>query len=437
MDRKIFNPTVVRRPVERQGSLKSSDYNDFQEEVVKDIYEMSNIVNSLHSRLSLNTTVLQNENQYLRRQVDALRQQRLYSEQIAGQLGTSISRLVDFSNTEGITFPNDLDDTRSAMLTAEYGELTLPVKAVENKFFSIAISDGRVITSPDLNITVRGTFDKGLGEGVTNYEKGGQVTPGDPKNAFNGINNSYWVRRVEFPLFSSVDEVEAELIVTVPQSTSSQANSIEVVPFPNGSMDVTELATASDLGNNFIRIDGFVPVDNLVARRYHFPTRVVEKIKIRIRQRNWVEENGKKVFYYGLQELGLKLSDYDKSYTQGAAFGNNNSFIVKIDAPQDFSFITLRRIDPKPNFLLEEMSKRHVHLRLGTSLDSSANIFWDSDTLYPPQQTQQPIDIATNTIYAFFELNYVESSGGVLSPYPVGTTPYVKGLGLTFDLREV
>lgn len=436
-DRKIFNPVVVRRPVEYQGSLKSSDYNDTQEEVVSDIYELSNIVNSLYSDMRMNVTILQNENQYLRRRVDALKEQQTYSEKMGAQQGSLISRLVDFSNTEGIQFPNGLDDSRSAMLTAEYGEITLPVKSVENKFFSISVADGRVITPPNLDINVRGRFDKGQGEGLVDYEKGGKVYPGQPRNAFNGINDSYWVRRVEFPLYSNVDDVEVELTVTVPEGTSSTANSIEILPFPNGSMDITELATASDLGNNYTRVEGFSPVDNVVARRYHFPSKVVEKIKIRLRQRNWVEENGKKVFYYGLQELALKLSDYDKSYTLGSAFGNNNSFIVKIPAPSGYIFQSINRIDPKPNFLLEEMSKRHVHMKLGTNSDPSSSIFWDSDALYPPQNTGSPIEISTSVIYAFVEMNFVENSGGSLSPYLVGTTPFLKSIGFVFNLSEI
>lgn len=437
MNRKIINPTSKRRPVEYQGSLKSADYNDTQEELVSDVYELSNTVNSIYEELNKVSTIMWNENQYLRRRIDALKQQQLYAEQMGAQQSSLISRVVDFSNTEGITFPNDLDDSRSAMLSAEYGEITLPVKSVENKFFYISVADGRIITPPNLDITIEGRFDKGQGDGISDYEKGGKIYPGDPKNAFNGINNSYWIRRVEFPLYSSVDEVEVQLTVTIPEGTSNTINSIEVIPFPNGSLDVTELATASDLGNNYIRVDGFAPVDNIVARRYHFSPKTVEKIRIRIRQRNWVEENGKKVFYYGLQELAAKLTDYDKSYTYGAPFGTNNSFISKIDAPNGYSFQTLDRIDPFPNFLLEEMASRHIHVKLGTSPDSSASIFWDSDTLVPPQEAGTPIQIATSSIYAFVELNFVETSGGILSPYPVGTTPYLRGIGLTYTLSEL
>jgi len=432
-DRKIVNTVSVRRPARFRGQLLSSDYNDSQEEMITDIQELSSVVNSLSSRLTKSVLILTNENAHLRRQVNSLREQQTYLEQTSVRFNTVVHRFVDFSNTEGITFPNGLDDTRSAMLAAEYGELTLPPNSIENKFYVTSLSSNRLV-SPPINLNVSGTFDKGTGEGLTNYERGGRITEGVPEHAFNGVNELYWVRKVEFPIDSRVDQVEVELTVTVPEGSSSNANLIEVVPFPNGAVDITELATASDLGNNFIRVTNFEPVDNLVAKRYHFAATIVDQVKIRFRQRNWVEENGKKVFYYGLQELALKLVDYDKQFTPGASFGTNNSFIVSIPAPQGTIYRSIYNINPKPNFLAEDFSKRHVHVRLCASLDFSNNVLWDSDTDYPPQQTANPIATNTDTLYAFIQLNYVSTSGGAIEVYPINTTPFLHGLGLSFLL---
>lgn len=434
-DIRIINTQSVFRPARYRGQLLSADYNDSQEEMVTDLQNLSNLVNSLNARLTRSILIQNNENAFLRRHVDALRNQQTYAEVISVRTGGLVTRLVDFSNTDGITFPNGLDDTHSAMLAAEYGEITLPPNSIENKFYTTSLSTNKIVTPP-LTVTVAGSFDKGEGEGETNYERGGLVSPGTPEYAFNGINDLYWVRKVEFPIDSRVDQVECELTVTVPEGSSSEANLIELVPFPNGSVDITELATASDLGNNFIRVSSFEPVDNLVARRYHFASTTVDQIKIRFRQRNWVEENGKKVFYYGLQECGLKLVDYDKQFTPGGNFGTNNSFIVAIPAPQGTLFRTIHSIDPTPNFLLEDFSKRHVHIRLCGSLDFSNNVLWDSDTNYPPQQVASPISANTSTLYAFVQMNFVSTSGGSIPIFPVGTTPYLNGIGITFTLSS-
>jgi hypothetical protein len=434
-DHKIINITSVRRPAKFRGQILSSDYNDTQEEIISDIADLANVVNSLSSKLSKTILILNNENSFLRRKVDSLQNQQEYSERISTTLGSVVSRYVDLSSTEGISFPNDLDDTRSAMLSSEYGEVTLPVNSVENKFYVISLTTNKVI-SPGLNIVVNGSFDKQDGNGIVNYERGGQVTLGTPENAFNGVNELYWIRKVEFPLDSRVDQVECELTVIVPEGSSSNANLIELIPFPNGSVDITELAVASDLGNNFTRVSGFTPVNNLTAKRYHFTPTIVDQIKIRFRQRNWVEENGKKVFYYGLQECSLKLIDYDKQYVPGASFGTNNSFIITIPAPSGTSFNKIYSINPEPNFLLEDFSNRHVHIKLCSSPDTINNVLWDSDNQFPPQSSSVPITTNTDTLYAFVQMNFVDSSGGLLSPFKVGTTPFMHGLGLSYTLTN-
>ena len=431
----IIIPTVKARPFSYRGPNNSAPLNDFQEEVVADIHNLSSTVNTINNNLAKVVILLQNDNQYLRRKIDSLKQQQTYVEKVSAANNYLISRIVDFSDTENISFPNVLSDAHSAMLNAEYGEITLPALSIENKFYSTSLRDGKIIPPYDLDVVVKGTFDKG--DGLIDYEKGGLITEGNPEWAFNGINEKYWIRKVEFPIDSVVDEVECELTVSIPQGVSSKGNTIDLNPFPNGSVDITELATASDLGNNFIRVTSFTPLDNLTSRRYHFPSTTIDQIRIRLRQRNWVEENGKKVFYYGLQELGLKLIDYDKTYIAGASFGSNNSFVVAIKAPDNHLFTSIQRIDPDPNFLLEDPSSRHVHLKLGTQENLDTGLIYDSDINYTPQELAEPIVLSVNTIYAFFELNFVSSSGGLSSPYAIGTTPYVKGLGLSFTLTKV
>ena len=77
-DKRIINTTSTRRPARFRGALTSADYNDSQEEIISDIQELSNVVNSLNARLTRSVLILNNENAHLRRQVDALRNQQEY-----------------------------------------------------------------------------------------------------------------------------------------------------------------------------------------------------------------------------------------------------------------------------------------------------------------------------------------------------------------------
>lgn len=435
-DPKIVNPTSVRHPARYRGVLNSMDVNDFQEKVVKDIHDNARGINAVSSRLESSLTTVHNEVAYLRRLVDMLLSQRDYVEK-ADAASFGINRFMDFSDTRGIFYPGGLNDKFSAMVSAQFGEATLPANAIENRFYTTSIRSGVIVTAPDLVVRVTSTFDKGDGEGLVDYERGGRVTPGKPEWAFNGNNQLYWRRRVEFPLDSRVDQVEVELTVDVPSGASSEANLLEVYPFPNGAVDLMSVSTAGDLANSFTTLPGFSTADNTPYVRYHFSTQKVERVKVRLRQRNWVEENGKKVFYYGLQELGLKLVDYDKNYAATAAFGKNHTFISKITAPDGYGFNQIHRVLPEPNFLLEDTGRRHVRLRIGTD-DSFSTFLWDSDSHIEPQASGSQITLGSAaTVYAAFELQFVEDTGGSLSPYPVGTTPFVKGLGLSYTLREL
>ncbi|RMH13169.1 MAG: hypothetical protein D6698_14305 [Gammaproteobacteria bacterium] len=436
MTKKLVTPTSVRIPARFRGFISSKDTNDFREGVVKDIQQLGLGVNALFSSLQVAQTKLTREVDHLRREVDALRNMSLFRERSEGVDGFTSNRFVDLSDTKGVSFPSGSKDIPAA-IAAEFGELTLPAKGVENKFYVNSIRSGRVITAPDLAISVSSKFDKGAGDGIVDYEYGGKVDEGIPENAFNGNNTSFWIRRVEFPLSSTVSEVEVEMVVTVPKGSTTEANLIELYPFPNGTVDVTVLATAPAIGGSFTTVPSFSSTNNAVKRRYHMPVTNVEQVKVRLRQRNWVEENGAKVFYYGLQELGLKLVDYDKTNIPGAPFGQNPSLIVRVDAPEGTGFSDIFRIVPSPDFFKEDPGSRHIRMRLST--DSNLSSFlWDSDSSPPPQQSGVSLTPGNApSLFFAIELRFVETSGGSLSPYTVGTTPYLWGIGLSFNLKEI
>ena len=140
------------------------------------------------------------------------------------------------------------------------------------------------------------------------------------------------------------------------------------------------------------------------------------------------------MFSYGLQELGLKLVDYNKNWTADANFGANVTGMLKIESAQGSVFATIYRIDPSPNFLLEDSGFRHVRMLLSTTPNHIGQI-WDSSTNQAPQDTGNEGISAqgSNVLYAIFTFQFVSDSGGFTSPFSIGTTPYLRGLGLTYS----
>lgn len=431
---KIVQPSIVRRPVRLRGPFSSEEYNDFQDQVYSDILNLSSATNSNYSNLQRALINIESELQYLKRRTAATEESLDYKEYVLGRAGAKIDRFIDFHDTSGIIFPDNLSELKRAVFNGQFGEICLPSNAVENRFFNFSLRNGQIVIPSDFRVSVNNTFDKLDGNGFQDYEYGGTVDAGTPDHAFNGLNESAWIRTVTFPIDSDVEQVECELIAVVPAGVSAQANLVELNCFPEGSVDVIQVSTAPDLTASYVLLDNFVESYNAIATRYHFSPRDVEQIKIRLRCRNWREINGKKVFMYGIQEVGLQLVDYTKTVSDDQVFGDSITSIVKITSPRNHAFGSIYRIDPWPNFFLEDASSRHVRLRLSSTPDLN-NVFWDSKINQLPQQLGSAGAVSTGAstdIYAIYTLKFVSNSGGYQSPYSVGTTPFIKGLGLTF-----
>jgi hypothetical protein len=430
---KIIQPLVERKPVRYRGPLSSEDYNNFQDQVVHDIIQLSTAANTNYSRQVNAQKQSFSDAEDLRRRIASLEESKSYREFTYSKLGVSVDRYIDFHNPKNVIIPETISADKVASFNSQFGEILLPANAIENKFYNFSIRTREIVVPADLSVEVTGIFDKNDGNGTQDYETGGTILEGTPEFTFNGINETVWNRTVSFPLESNIDMVEVQLTAVVPAGISSQANLIEVVPSPEGLVDVMELSTAPDVGSAFTMIDDFEATNNIFATRYHFSPRSVEQVRIRLRSRNWREINGKKVFTYGLRELGLKLADYNKTYTDADGFGQNVTAIIKVDAPTNSSFDVLYRVDPAPNFLLEDIDKRHIRLRLSTTEDFTG-VFWDSSVNTPPQLgVSTGIDLnGATALYAIYTLKFVDSTGGFQTPFNVGTTPYARGLGLLY-----
>ena len=435
-DIKIVNPQTRRDPIRFRGPLSSEDHNSFQDSVVKDITDLAAALNANAQQLLDAQQNIALENSYLKRRIESLEQSLDYREFSFGKQSIKVDKYVDFHDTSTIMFPTTVSERKLATFKGQFGEIFLPQKTVENKFYNLSLRTNEIVQPDGLSVVVTGKFDKLDGKGLIDYERGGLVKEGNPLNAFNGLNESRWLRTVTFPIESDVDEVEVQLTAVVPASISSTANLVEIVPSPEGSVDIVSVATSPNLTNSFVSLDGFEEVKNAVAKRWHFPPRSVEQVRVVLRSRNWREINGKKVFTIGLQEFGMKLIEYQKEYLSSDLFGENATAVIKIDAPNSHVFTRLYRLDPTPNFFNEDVDKRHVRLRLSRTPDLTT-VFFDSSLNELPQlSTSNGIAVgASESIYAIYTLKFVESSGGINSPYLVGTTPYLNGLGMLAALQ--
>lgn len=430
----IVQSTLQRDVASPIGSFSSEKYNNFLLSTVNDIGNLVSAVNVLSSEVYNLRTFYRTESAFLKKRIIDLEKDVEYKRERAARLNQTIDDWVDFHDTSRLSHPTSQPDNLRAIINSRFGEVTLPSIARQSKFYTQSLSRGVIIPAADLQVTTTSVFDKLNGEGLINHENGGVVTENDSKHAFDGSLNTTWQRRVEFPLDSNVSEVEVELTVQIPDQSILESNLISVLPFPYGEIDVTSLTYSSDLSSSFQSVPGFSGTKNSRNSRYHFSPRVVSQIKIRLKQRNWYEENGKKVFLYGLNELDCSLVEWDKTYVPNGDIDQNSTFIVSFDSPIGYKFNTLRSINFDPDFTTEDLTKRHVHVVLSTTPDFT-DIVWNSDTTEFPQKLSQGVAVGdVSKLYAIISLNYVASSGGFDSPYEIGTPAFLKGMGIQYTV---
>ena len=424
--------------IPKGGRIDSSSLNSFVKNVVLDISNIfntltkhSNKTDTLEVHQKTDTVVLHNKINDLQKQIDAL-------NLLHSRSGDQVFFTVSVSDSNKLDYvPNSLVGNR-LIYNRLFGEITLPVNNAISRFYHTAIESLRPIVIEDLNINITGVFNAEDGAGVIDHEYDGTVTTiGEPINAFNGSISNGWLKKVEFEEYSDVTEVMNEITIDLPEGSSSDSNVIYVIPHQNSSIDIVGVYTSPDLDNNFVLIDNFEEIKATSAKRFIFPVRQIQRVKIRFRQKDFTYSGNKKVFYIGAQEIGLSLLDWDKSYVEGNDPSANNSIVLKQKAPKGYKFKTIKSFYASPDFLLEDTGLRHVHVKISSDLEGT-DVIWDSDSDLVPQDTVNgySFDVAAEYVYFIVTMNYVDSSGGASSPFEVSTSPTLTEITFAAEVEE-
>jgi len=235
-------------------------------------------------------------------------------------------------------------------------------------------------------------------------ERGGRVTTGTPRNAFNGQNESFWTRTVSFPIASDVDYVTVQMDVDVPQSFAANANLLTLRPYPEGQIDILEILYSTDATEPSLSLPGFpsVGVNGAKALRYHFAPTSITKLRVKLRQRHGNERDGFKVFTYGLQELDLALVEMDK--TNDPSILNNNAIVWTLDAPANKSFNKITDFLSDPAWDTGGLPTG-VFFQVFTDAGLT-NKIWDSSVDPHPRVTPVTVSGTISTLYVVIALKY-------------------------------
>lgn len=445
----MFIPTIRKVSLPERGPTSSRILNDFIDQAVTDIHTASNEISLNSKRVNETMKIVLDEVRYLNRKIRQIEGEKEAERLSAAKNGIRVTYHQSASKTDNVSFLSSNIALRP-VINGMYGIVHLPVNSVESKFFSTAIWDGDILVPTSLSVRVNSTFIPEGQTSLVNFDKGAsKVIEGYPNNAFNGNNRSYWMREVHFPASSDVTEVQAELIVTIPSQNNSQSNVLNINPYPVGSVDVIDISVSSDLTSSFTRLNHpdaptlQRPMNGAGFKKFIFPPTDIDQVRVRLRCRNFVEEDNKKIFRFGLQELGLFLVDYEKSTSSlefsdwvSKADAENISCVYKIDAPKGHAFRALHRFDSSPDILLENDISRHIVFRVydGNPITGTATEIWNSNLTYPQNQPDSIGGVLVNgttpTFYVVATMRYISGSTGSSGPFKSNTSPYLNSFSM-------
>jgi len=431
--------STSKRAIPFRGPNRSADSRDFQDEVVRDLVSLDASITENTSEISSILTVMSKEISALKADLAKRDEEDKFFRTLTAN-GQALTYVNGLASSEDVFFNDDTPVERRCVLDREFGELLPPRDRVYNMFYAASLDNNSTIYPRNISYNV----DADEPDSAT-------IEIGDVRNAFNGNNLSYWVRKVRMPLYADTDSVNMTLTVSVPPGQVFQPNEMYVIPFPYKGVEITNIEYSSDLTSNFKSIaeldarygrsaqDGsieFIPIKDASPLLVHFPPTAVAQLRITLTQQNWVEEDGYKVFYYGAQEIGLRFVDYDKT-ADPDLFNHekNNNAIVRVSAPSGYYFDRISHFMSEP----WDPTYRHLRWQIATDIDFT-DVVWDSDQPLPQSNATSIVTVSTATSYLYIKILplFVGSASGsptAGSPFFLNTPAFVDAIAMQYTVR--
>lgn len=410
-----FAPAEVR-----PGQGFSVDkYRMSMDQLGADLPAIAGGVNTLTTALDREIATRQTDSKNTRGTLDARINEHKQGVLDAAYQGVYPSVVVDFHRLKGPFHEMYWENSSASFFTTanrcrvdtKYGQLMLPYNTVVNRIFSVDTRSGKVVAPNSLTTEVVGTDNDGT-----------VVATGDIRDAFNGKYSDYWIRKVRFPINSDVTEVSAAIEIALPDDYSTDVNMISLDPYPLGNLDLTDIRYTTD-GSTPTASDtqpsSFTAENDISFKRWHFTSAAITNCKFWLRQRNWIEEDGWKVFYIGLREVDFQLIGVDQS-------ADEKGIVVELTAPSNDSVTaawkSIQRWFSEP---MPGTAAGSIRVRAYTDATLSTNI-WDSNTNLP--QDISGITVTGNQTKLYLKITMTASSNAV--------SPVVEWFNLGYDLKK-
>lgn len=275
--------------------IKSSDFNEKQDKVLNDLLELYNKANSLNSSLQDTIITMDYENKFLKRKLN--------------ELESKLEEAKELDICKKLTvFASDMKSDEDYPVEINYmaNDLSQEILARISKVNIYDEVIDKTIVPSSLDVSCR-ILNKTNAYLIYNTN--------DIFNAFDGNDATSWMYQITTN--NSINSVQVELIITIPDSivTSYNINEIIIEAFPVSSVDIKELkyrssyVTWTDIPSFYEHYenDGEGIKDSTIAR-FNFKPVNANQIKVILEQSYFANKNNLREFCLGAKNIQINYT---------------------------------------------------------------------------------------------------------------------------------
>jgi hypothetical protein len=349
-----------KRPQQYHGPISSSDLNEKYEQNYADLVYLYNKFGVLDKKVVEIIERIIKENVYMSNAIlDLFDRIRSLESQNSNQISLYDNSQIDASPF--ISTQYALSTSEALQFDSKFNQLKLPAVsgASHSKIKFINATKGQVI--PDF-------LETRIDPNQTGGDGNGAVVDTTPVTyAFLNQSDKVWRRNV---ILNSANPLGVSMYfyVKVPASAigSTVSNCITMLPYPLNGVDIVKVEYTDKANPTLTDADGYIPLNNASVYEgnydavgkippggwssvgsdtvvnsgplsFYFPEKSITAVRVLIRQRNYVIENNKFIYTYG-------LSDFDIRYEKFLPIGRH---FIKFDAPTGKTINEVTNISPK------------------------------------------------------------------------------------------
>jgi len=386
----IFQP----RETKFNSIMDSNDQNEMNKELGTDLTGLfQNLVqddtklDQIIETLQVNNQQLANRISYLENQINNMDVDKEY---------------IDFYRSELISYADEINtspipEKERAYINHDYNIATLKPIFQTSKTFLYNKADQEVFLPEDLIVEV-----------TPKSYINATIEENDIKNAFDQNISTQWKRKVLYDINDPISSVDALIEITLPKTiiNNMYSNTIYINPYPDSSLDIVSVEYSKVNSDGYFKFSDeniFTPTENTNNIMLSFEKKPIEKIRIKIRQRNAIDiDSATKMFMLGIQNIGIYNIDYV----------NQSSFYVILEPGTEVKII--KSINP----IIENTENSNA-----IKIDVFAENL-ETNTLVP-------INIGSNISTNYNEKFWIKAT---INQIEGVATPVLKGLEIDIDL---